>query len=72
MVTTTMDSDFDILDDVVSKAHDICNELLLFEAISLDEREVRLVLEKNNVHDPVLQQRYLALVKEYDKTTSRN
>lgn len=66
-----MNNDYDILEDVVARAHDICDRLLLFEAIDMDEWEVRLVLENNNVCDPALQERYLGLVGEYEKNTGK-
>jgi hypothetical protein len=61
----------DDLENVVAKAHDICNRILLFEAVEMDEWEVRLVLESNDISDPALQDRYLRLVKEYDRNTGR-
>ncbi len=68
----TTNNDFDPLEDVVAKAHDICNELLLFEAIEMEESEVRLVLEKNSILDPNIQERYLTLVRTYDKSTGKD
>jgi hypothetical protein len=53
--------------NVVGTAHDICNGLLLFDAVNMEEWEVRLVLESNNVVDMAVQDRYLDLVKEYEK-----
>lgn len=72
METMTTNNDFDPLEDVVAKAHDICNELLLFEAIEMEESEVRLVLEKNSILDPNIQERYLTLVRTYDKSTGKD
>ena len=38
-------NEFDILEEIVAKAHRICNQLFLFEAIEMEEDEVRLFLE---------------------------
>jgi hypothetical protein len=32
---------FDVLEKVVSDAHDICNNIILFEALEMNEDEVR-------------------------------
>lgn len=69
----TKDSDFNVLEEVVAKAHKICNRILLFEAIEMEEDEVRLFLDCNQVSDHQVQQRYLDLVRQYsEKTGSRN
>ena len=67
-----INNDFEALEDVVAEAHDICNQLLLFEAIEMEESELREILEQNNVHDPAVQDRYFRLVKEYDRTTGKD
>lgn len=72
METMIANNDYDVLEDVVSQAHDICNGLLLFEAVGMEEREVRLVLDSNNVTEPATQDKYLSLVKEYDRKTGRS
>ena len=63
-------SDYDVLEEVVAKAHQICNQLLLFEAIEMEEDEVRLFLDCNHVSDDAVQNAYLELVREYNEKTS--
>ena len=63
-------NDFDILEEIVAKAHRICNQLFLFEAIEMEEDEVRFFLDCNHVSDNKVQNAYLALVREYDEKTS--
>jgi hypothetical protein len=67
----TKDNDCDVLDEVVAKAHEICNRILLFEAIEMEENEVRLFLNCNQVSDHQLQERYLGLVRQYAEETGR-
>jgi hypothetical protein len=67
----TENNEFDILEEVVAKAHDICDQILLFEAIDMEEDEVRLFLDCNRVSNQNLQDTYLDLVREYDEMTSR-
>jgi hypothetical protein len=64
-------NEFDILEEIVAKAHRICNQLFLFEAIEMEEDEVRLFLDCNHVSDNKVQNAYLELVREYDEKTSR-
>jgi len=59
----------DPLEVVVDRAHGICNEMLLFEAIPMDEDEIRLVLDTNHLTDEAIQNTYLQLVREYDRQT---
>jgi len=66
----TKNSDYDVLEEVVAKAHQICNQLLLFEAIEMEEDEVRLFLDCNHVSDDAVQNAYLELVREYNEKTS--
>jgi DNA repair photolyase len=69
----TKDNDFDGLEKIVAKAHAICNKMLLFEAIEMEEDEVRLFLACNHVADPQLQERYLEFVRQYaEETGGRN
>jgi hypothetical protein len=71
-VIMTNDNDFDVLEEVVAKAHKICNRILLFEAIEMEEDELRLFLDCNQVSDHVVQDRYLGFVRQYaEKTSSR-
>lgn len=63
-------SDSDMLEDVVTKAHNICNQIMLFEAIEMEEEEVRLFLDYNHVSDSEKQDAYLYLVREYNELTS--
>jgi hypothetical protein len=58
------------LEDVVTKAHNICNQIMLFEAIEMEEDEVRLFLDCNHVSDSEKQNAYLYLVREYNELTS--
>jgi hypothetical protein len=60
----------DVLETVVAKAHNICNHILLFEAVDMEEDEIRLFLNCNHVSNQNLQNIYLDLVKEYDEMTS--
>jgi hypothetical protein len=70
-VIMTKNNDYDVLEEIVSKAHQICNRMLLFEAIEMEEDKLRLFLECNNVSDHDAQNTYLGLVREYEeKTTS--
>ena len=64
------DNDFDMLEEVVAKAHKICSRILLFEAIEMEEDEVRLFLDRNHVSDNEVQNAYLELVREYGDITS--
>ena len=64
-----MNNGFDALEELVDRAHGICDGLLLFEAVEMEASEVISVLEQNHVFDPVLQERYLGIVKEYDQNT---
>ena len=61
---------FNRLENVVAKAHCICNNIMLFEAIFMEEDEVRLCLDRNHVSDHEIQNVYLKLVREYDEMTS--
>jgi hypothetical protein len=70
-VIMTKDNDFDVLEEIVAKAHAICNKMLLFEAIEMKEDEVRLFLACNHVSDPQLQERYLGFVRQYAEETGR-
>jgi hypothetical protein len=63
-------NDFDILEEIVAKAHRICNQLFLFEAIEMEEDEVRFFLGCNHVSDNKVQNAYLELVREYNEKTS--
>ena len=45
------DNDYDVLEEIVAKAHQICNRMLLFEAVEMEEDKVRLFLACNNVSD---------------------
>jgi len=64
--TMITNNDTKFLEDIVGQAHAIYNGLLLFEAVEMDEWEVRFVLESNNISDPELQNKYLSLVKQFD------
>ena len=66
----TENNDCDALEEIVSKAHQICNRILLFEAIAMEEDKLRLFLEDNNVSDHDAQNTYLGLVREYKEKTS--
>ncbi len=52
----------------VSGTFHICNSLLLFEALEMDESEVRLTLEKNAVTDLHQQNMYLEYMDLYRLT----
>ena len=71
MEIMTKDSDFDVLEEVVAKAHKICNRILLFEAIEMEEDEVRLFLDCNQISDHEVQDRYLGFVRQYAEKTGR-
>jgi hypothetical protein len=68
--TMTKDNDFDELEEIVAKAHEICNKILLFEAIDMEAEDVRLFLDCNRVCDHAVQDRYLGLVRKYSEKTS--
>jgi hypothetical protein len=63
-------SNFDVLEMVVEKAHEICNKILLFEAVCMKEDEIRLVLDRHHIFDREIQRVYLELVREYNEHTS--
>ena len=63
-------NDFDLLEEVVAKAHRICDRILLCEAVEMKEDEVRLFLSCNRVCDNEAQDAYLDLVRKYDSITS--
>ena len=65
------DNDFDMLEEVVAKAHKICSRILLFEAIEMEEDEVRLFLDCNQISDHEVQDRYLGFVRQYAEKTGR-
>jgi hypothetical protein len=68
-VIMTEDNGFDILEEVVAEAHKICNQILLFEAMDMEEDEVRLFLDCNAVTDHQMQERYIRLVRLYAENT---
>jgi len=59
----------DSLEMVVDRAHGICDKILLFEAISIDEEEIRFFLDTHHLTDEAIQNTYIHLVKEYDRQT---
>ena len=71
MAIITENIDSDGLERVVDKAHDIFNEILLFEAVDMGEDQVRVLLDRNHVSDHEMQEAYLELIREYDAKTSR-
>jgi hypothetical protein len=54
---------------IVNEAHEICGDLLLFEAISMQKPEIELFLDSHNITDKEIQTRYLHLVEKYDRST---
>jgi hypothetical protein len=71
MAIITENTDCDGLERVVVKAHDICNEILLFKAVDMGEDQVRVLLDRNHVSDhDEMQEAYLELIREYDAKTS--
>ena len=71
MAIITENIDSDGLERVVDKAHDIFNEILLFEAVDMGDDQVRVLLDRNHVSDHEMQEAYLELIREYDAKTSR-
>jgi hypothetical protein len=59
----------DQLEEIVDNAHEICDEMLLFAAISMREDEIRSFLTSHKITDNTVQNRYLLLVEKYDKAT---
>ena len=59
----------DSLEVIVDKAHEICNELLLFAAISMKDDEIRRFLNSHQITKKHHQEIYLYLVREYDRHT---
>jgi hypothetical protein len=70
MAAMTENNSFDQLENVISDAHDICDRILLFEALEMNEDEVRLFLYRNHVSDQKIQDMYLGFVRQYDRMTS--
>jgi hypothetical protein len=62
--------DFDVLEQVVAEAHEICSQIMLFEAIEMEESEVRFFLDCHHISDHYTQNAYLELVRQYDEETS--
>ena len=72
MAATIKSSGSKPLEKIVERAHTICDMILLFEAMEMEEEEVRLFLNCNQVSDQKTQDEYLDLVRLYEKkTTSR-
>ena len=70
MAATIKSSGSSPLEKIVARAHKICNQILLFEAIGMEEDEVRLFLDCNHVSDQQTQDEYLHLVRLYEEKTS--
>jgi hypothetical protein len=68
--TMIENNDSDLLEEVVSKAHKICDRILLCEAVEMKDDEVRLFLSCNRVSGNEAQDAYLDLVRKYDTITS--
>ena len=66
----TKNNDSDMLEKIVADAHNICNQIMLCEAVEMEEDEVRLFLNCNHVDDDAVQDRYLELVRRYDEMTN--
>jgi hypothetical protein len=60
----------DELGSVVEKARKICNRIMLFEAVQMEESEVRLFLDCNHVSNNTIQNDYLELVRKYGRVTN--
>ncbi len=60
---------FDPIEVLVDQAHTICSEILLFEAVTMKEDEIRLILDSQNISDEHIQETYLNIVEEYDRQT---
>lgn len=69
METTTENSEGNSIETIVDMAYQICDKLLLFEATSMEEEEIRFFLECNKITDQKIQDRYLYLVRNYDRET---
>jgi len=69
MGTMTENNDCDSIETLVNQAHQICSELLLFEASYMKENEIRLILECNKITDRKIQDTYIKLVRTYDRET---
>jgi hypothetical protein len=67
----TKSNDFDELEEIVAKAHEICNTILLFEAVEMEEEKVRMFLDYHLISNLEVQDRYLELVEKYAENTSR-
>ena len=59
------------LENLIEKAHKICSEMFLSEAVELDEDDVRLFLYCNRVTNHKLQDEYLEIVREYDMISGK-
>ncbi len=59
----------DPIEAIVDKAYEICNEMLLIDAIFLEEDEIRLFLETHKISDNETQNRFLHLVDKYNNIT---
>lgn len=61
---------YDPIEIIVDQAHQIFNKILLFQAISMAEEDIRDLLQNNDISDSTTQNIYLNLVEEYDRQTS--
>ncbi len=59
----------DRLETIVHEAHEICDNIMLYEAICMDEKELRQCLTRYKVLDKEKQDKYLELARRYDKET---
>ena len=62
-------NDYDVREEIVFRAHQIFDKMLLFEVNEMKEDKVRSSLESNNMSDHDTQDTYLGLVREYDEKT---
>jgi hypothetical protein len=59
----------DSIETIVDMAYQICDKLLLFEASSMKENEIRFFLECNKITEREIQDKYINLVRNYDRET---
>jgi hypothetical protein len=69
MEIVTANTTGDSIEAIVDMAYQICDKLLLFEASSMKENEIRFFLECNKITERETQDKYINLVRNYDRET---
>ena len=59
----------DSLEIIIDEAHIICDQILLFETLTMEEDTIRHLLTYHHVSDLETQRKYLDLVERYNQAT---